>query len=89
MYAAMGPHFDQLARPRHNVLVCGTCALASEANFITDYYYYATAGGAKLWVSGHSYPVATNVDLYAVEEIPHDHANCTIRHRPCRCLLWK
>jgi hypothetical protein len=58
------------------------------------YYYYATAGGAKIWVSMSigRFPVETPayfkvVSHAVVEEVPHDHANHPIRHRPVRDLL--
>ena len=63
---------------------------------ITDYYYYATAGGAKIWVSGlpNNYPCLADTDNYPttilsslVEEVRDYYADRPVRRRPACCLL--
>lgn len=61
----------------------------------TDYYYYATAGGAKIWVSSlpHNYLCRADIDthpislLSLVEEVRDYYADCPVHSRPASCLL--
>lgn len=53
-----------------------------------DYYYFATAGGAKFWV-GVSVSGEQRLTLGLVEKASYHPANNTIRHHPCLCGLRK
>lgn len=62
----------------------------------TDYYYYATAGGAKIWVSSpHNYPclrrivilICTPMLPLSVEEVFDYYADRPVHRRPASCLL--
>jgi hypothetical protein len=63
---------------------------------ITDYYYFATAGGAKIWVSSlpHNIRVRADTDTYltcipssSVEEVLDYYADRPVHSRPASCLL--
>lgn len=46
-----------------------------------DYYYYATAGGARFWVCARSSLLQISFRLFfTVEEVLDNHANCTVCH---------
>ena len=45
-----------------------------------DYYYFATAGGARIWVCDYAPPCRRLLTAFAVEEIPYDLPDCTVRH---------
>ena len=87
---AMDSYLDQLGCSCADVYVSPRFSWRSEAHLVTciDYYYYATAGGAKIWVcAALLWSFITRLTIFAVEEVPHYHANCTIRHRPLCCVL--
>lgn len=49
---------------------------------VVDYYYYATAGGAKIWV-GFSDPwkeCKEDLLTFLVEEVPHFSPNYSVHH---------
>jgi hypothetical protein len=55
--------------------------------FHADYYYYATAGGAKFWVFTPSFCPAFTHHCHTVEGVPHGIANYPIRRRPLPILF--
>jgi hypothetical protein len=67
---------------------------SSDRHFVmTDYYYYATAGGKRIWVRFD--PVAPMNAFVAdrrgdaVEEVLDHDADHPICYRPLRGLLWQ
>jgi len=59
------------------------------SDVLLDYYYYATAGGAKFWVWHWQF---TNKKFITdcttiVEEVSHNYANCAVRYWPRSCLF--
>jgi len=66
-------------------------------SYTTDYYYYATAGGAKIWVSTLRHDTYTCADSHAylhfslspVEEVFNYHADRPVHRRPASGLLWE
>lgn len=54
----------------------------------SDYYYYATAGGAKIWVRGFMC-ASLFANLVKVEKIFDHHANRPVCDRYLCRLLWK
>ena len=69
------------------------CVIASESSLAwpVDYYYFAAAGGAKLWVrsSSHWYHLVAHIStLAAVEEAPHDDADIPVHHRHLFVPFW-
>ena len=84
----MGSDHSQLDRPCLHVYVIPTLRLRLHLDVIhlfLDYYYYATAGGARIWVRIPKplfyvlWPNRTNT-LDPVEDIPYYYANCSIHH---------
>ena len=55
-----------------------------------DYYYYATAGGAKIWACFFFLrKILQFLICIVVEEVPDNNADFAVHHRPCTCILWQ
>ncbi len=56
---------------------------------VADYYYYATAGGARFWVRSMSLASSICLIPVIVEEVPYYYANCPVHCRSWHCLFWQ
>lgn len=66
---------------------------ADRRSVTPDYYYYATAGGKKIWVRldpGHQRMfLSLTAEVITVEEVLDHDADHPIRHRSLCGLLWQ
>ena len=89
---AMGSYCHQPYCPCDHVYVPApvVCYQRIVDSVRADYYYYATAGGARIWVCTFGLCCVidrSSIIRLTVEEIPHDLPDCTVCHRSVRCVL--